>query len=80
MNSSKANSVDLMTEVTSIQKISSFVNNMDMELIEKMRRQVYAKYWDNFYFNVYLFLDIIYMLCAIAFFITKDCSSDKLDM
>ncbi|XP_060748761.1 zinc-activated ligand-gated ion channel-like [Tachysurus vachellii] len=80
MNSSKANAVDLMTEVTSIQKISSFVNNMDMELIEKMRRQVYAKYWDNFFFNVYLSLDIIYMLCAIAFFITKDCSSDKLDM
>ncbi|XP_053496661.1 5-hydroxytryptamine receptor 3C-like [Ictalurus furcatus] len=33
INSIKANSVDLISDYTSIQKISSFVNNMDKECI-----------------------------------------------
>ncbi|KAI5097517.1 5-hydroxytryptamine receptor 3A-like [Silurus meridionalis] len=79
INSIKANSVDLMTELTSIQKISSFVSTMDKEEMEKNRKQDYAKSWDNFCFVTYLFLDIIYMLCAFSFFNTKRCSSNKLN-
>ncbi|MCI4385232.1 hypothetical protein PGIGA_G00047960 [Pangasianodon gigas] len=78
INCSKVNSVNLMTEVTSIQKISSFVNNMDKEIMEKKRKQDYAKSWDNFCFITYLFLDIIYMLCVFAIFKTQQCSSNKL--
>ncbi|XP_058268754.1 5-hydroxytryptamine receptor 3A-like [Hemibagrus wyckioides] len=76
---SKANAVELVTEVTSMQKISSFVNIMDKDLIERMRKQDYAKTWDNFCFIMYLVLDTIYMFCAFAIFKTQECSSNKLN-
>lgn len=71
--------MDLVTELTSIQKISSFVNNMDKEAIEAKRKQDYAKSWDNLSFIVYLVVDIIYMFCAVVFLKTQKCSSNKLN-
>lgn len=77
--SSKANAVDLVTELTSIRKISNFVNNMDKHAMEVKRKQDYAKSWDNLSFIVYLVLDIIYMFCSVVFFKTQKCSSNKLN-
>lgn len=79
INISKASPVELVTEVTSMQKISSFVNNMDKDLIERIKKQDYAKAWDNFCFIMYLILDTIYMFCAFAIFKTQECSSNKLN-
>ncbi|XP_017316131.1 5-hydroxytryptamine receptor 3A [Ictalurus punctatus] len=79
INSIKANSVDLISDYTSIQKISSFVNNMDKEVTEKKRRQDCAKSWDNLFFIIYLALDIIYMFCAFSFFKTQKCRTNKVN-
>ncbi|XP_062841093.1 5-hydroxytryptamine receptor 3A-like [Trichomycterus rosablanca] len=72
-------SISSAGEKTSIQKISSFVSNMDDQSADRKGKQDYAAFWDKICFWTYLSLDIIYMICVIVFFKTQHCTFDKLD-
>lgn len=79
LNGVSAVSNDVTTKDTSIQKIVTFVENIEKTNKEMKERHDFAGRFDRACFWGYLFLDIVYVICIIGITRTEFCKINNLD-
>ncbi|XP_017569529.1 5-hydroxytryptamine receptor 3A-like [Pygocentrus nattereri] len=70
---------DVSTEVASLQKVVTFLENMETANEGSKKMQLFANRFDKICFWIYFCIDVIYTMCFIAITRTEFCKINNLD-
>ncbi|XP_036446323.1 5-hydroxytryptamine receptor 3A-like [Colossoma macropomum] len=70
---------DVSTEEASVQKVVTFLENMEKANEESKKRQFFANRFDKICFWIYFCIDVIYIICLTAITRTEFCKINNLD-
>lgn len=72
--------VDMSTDGKAIETIATFVEKMDEKEKQAKKKKNLANKLDKISFWVYLAVDVIYGVCAVAVFKAVDCKVNNFDI